>query len=805
MRSFALDLRQALRGLARRPSFAVAATLTLGLASGAATAVYSVVDAALLAPLPYADAARLVRVYENDTLEGRRFGQVTIADFRDWRASSRTLSGLSAIRVSTATLTGRGEAQRLPALRVSAAFFDVLGVRPALGRGFRDEEEGDGAAAVVVITHGLFARAFGADPAVLGTAITLDAVPTTIVGVLPEGFRSPTGFEAEVYLPDAFEALFQDANRARRMHFLAVVGRLAPGADFDAAGAELEAIGARIEAAHPRDNKGHRPLAVPLRESLHQAAGPMMQAVSAAVLLLLTLAAVNVAGLALARALARPQDVAVRGALGASALQAARVPLLENLVVAAAGGGLGVVLAAWGADGLAALAGPELAPSGAAVSWRLLAFGVLSSALVGLGCGLAPALAARRVELVGVLKAATPGAGRGGRLGARGALVGVQVALASVLLVVGGLLARTVVALGEVDPGFRAEGVLSFRTSLAFARYPDAAARTQATLRLRDQIAALPGVTQVGFGYTLPVGNMATTSFVIDGLPQPADAPPPEVGYNSASPGYFEAIGVPLLRGRLFEARDGEGGPLTVLVNQTLAERYFPGQDPVGRRLRTGPDRELVEVIGVVGDVRRAGLDATPVPELFESALQGPSPSPLFVVRAEASAYPALPQAVRDAARAVDPDLALYSVQGLDEVLDRMIAPRRLLLILVGAFGASALLLAGLGVFGVTAQLVAQTQREIAVRMALGAPASDVVRRVVRRGLRPVGLGLLAGTGAAIAAGRALGATLFGVTPTDPLTHAAALGLLLVTATLACLVPARRAVNVAPSDVLRGD
>jgi putative ABC transport system permease protein len=439
------------------------------------------------------------------------------------------------------------------------------------------------------------------------------------------------------------------------------------------------------------------------------------------------------------------------------------------------------------------------------VSWRLLAFGAASSAVVGFGCGLAPALAARRVELVGVLKAAPPGAGRGARLGTRNALVAVQVALACVLLVVGGLLARSVAALGDVDPGFRPEGVLSFRTALPFARYTDATARASAAARLRERLAALPGVTHVGYGYTLPVGNMATTSFVIDGAEWPADTPPPEVGYNSASPGYFEAAGVPLRRGRLFDERDTAGAAPVVLVNETLADRFFPGQDPVGKRLRTGPDRERVEIVGVVGDVRRAGLDAVPAPELFESALQGPSPAPLFLVRAEPGALAGVPQAIRAAVRAIDPDLAVYSVQTMAEVLDRMVAPRRLLLILLASFGSAALLLAGLGVFGVASQLVTQSRREIAVRMALGAHGPDVVRMVVGRGLAPVAFGLAAGTLAAGAAARGLGAMLFGVTAADLLTHASALTVLAATATLACLLPARRAVAVAPSEVLRGD
>jgi predicted permease len=798
------DLRQAARALRRSPGFTLVALLTLGLGTGAATAVFAVVDAALLAPLPYPRGERLVRIYERDVKENRPFGRVSVADFRDWRSGASRFSGLALTRFSTATLTGPGDAERLSALRVSASFFEVLEVAPALGRGFRAEDEREGAPRVAVISHGIWQRSFGGAADVIGRSVALSGAPTTIVGVLAAGFRSPLGSEHDVYLPDAFESLAADPARARRMHAFSAIGRLAEGSSLEAGRDQLLAIGRRLEAEHPEANTGHEPNPVPLRDALARNAAPLLRAVSAAVLLLLALAGLNVAGLALARGLARQHDFALRAALGASRSRILRQQLAESLLLGGLGGLLGALFATWGASALAAFAGP-LAPAGAPLSGRVFAFAAGASALAAALCGLAPAVAAARLDLVSIVKGGMQGATPpAARLRLRSAFVGLQVGLACVLLVGCGLMLRSVLLLAEVKPGFTPEGVLSFRTALPASRYADPRARAALQDAFAERLRALPGVDAVAFGYTLPFYDLSTTSVIVEGRPVEA-GPAPEAGYNSVSPDYFRALGIPLQRGRAIEPSDTADSPPVVVVNQALAERFFPGEDPVGRRVLSGAETRAYEIVGVVGDVLRAGLDDAPVPEMFFALAQDTTSSPNVLVRAAPAGFASLPEAARRELRALDPELPVYDVRPLVALVATTLAPRRLLLGLLATFGAAAVLLASIGLAGVVSQLVAQRRREIGVRMALGARAGDVLGLVLRAGLAPVGVGVALGLVGAAALSRFVAALLFGVAPGDPATYAGAALTLLLAAAAACYVPARRAVSIDPTEALRSE
>ncbi|MEZ4588968.1 MAG: ABC transporter permease, partial [Gemmatimonadales bacterium] len=767
-RSLWHDLTGALRSLRRSPGYVVVALATFLLGIGANVAVFTVVEGVLLRPLPYDEPERIVRIYEQDLEQGRRYGNVTIADLNDWREQTTSFERLSAFRWRSVSLRALDATTALQGATVSADFFETLGVAPVLGRSFRAEEARPGTSPVAVLSDAVWRSVLGADPAIVGRVVSIDAVPTEIIGVLPREFVAPTGSSVDVWLASDFSGLASDTRRARRMHALAAFGRLAPAVSLEAATRDLEVVGARLAELYPDQNRGHAPDPVPISLVGVQGIRSALWLAMAAVGLLLLVACANLANLVLARALARRHELGIRAALGAGRMQLARGLLAEQLLLALGGTVVAVAVAAGAARGVLALLGPALPRAERiALDWRVVAFATALALLTAAVTALVPAALALRLDLHAVLRADGRGAtaGRGSHR-ARAALVGAQVALATLLAAVSVLLTRSLGNLLDSELGFRTDRVFTFQAPLPSARYQSGEAVIAFQDRLLERLAALPGVETVGASYAVPMRNASTTSLVIAGRP-PEDGPPPEVGYNAASPGYFVTLGIPLLAGRLIQERDRVDAPRVVVVNRALADRFFPAGDAVGARLGFGADTQ-VEIVGVVGDIRRERVDQAPEPELYYSLAQDVTPWPAFVARYQGDAS-AFFSGARAALRELDPDVAMVGAAPLEATVDATLRQPRFLSALIGVFAALALLLAAVGVHGVIAYVVAERTREIGVRRALGADAPRVGAEVVRRGMTPVLVGLAVGVAAALGVGPLLRSMLYEVGPQDPL------------------------------------
>jgi predicted permease len=799
------DLHYALRGLRRNPSATTVAALTFALGIGVNAAVFSLVDAVVLKPLPYAHAGRLVRIYERDAT--RETGQVTIGDFRDWRDQSRAFDGLAAFRFSAGVLNTASDNRQLPAAQVTANFFDLLGVVPAQGRGFVEGEDLPGSPRVVVVSHGLWQAHLGGDSRLVGGEIQLNGAPVTVVGVLPEDFVPPLGSGTDIWTPNDFESIAGDASRNRRMHFLASFGRLRPGATLAEGVAELEAIGGRLELAYPNNNTGHRPNPVPLSLAGIQSTRPALLLTMGAVALVLLVACANLANLIFARALGRTQEFTVRAALGADRRRLVRQVLTEQGLLALIGGAIGMAAAALAIGGLAQWLAPIL-PRAARVGMdgRVILFALVVSLVAAILSGLLPALLAGRAGQ----QPSGRGESRGGTTTVGGrrlrtALVAAQVALAVVLLAGAGLVVRSLTRLMALDLGFQTEQVLTFSVPLPAARFADRAAMGAFQLRFVDAIQSLPGVVAAGVAYAIPMQNASTTSFDIPERPFPENDLP-EVGYNAASSGYFQALGIPLLSGRLMdETRDHDGAPEVVVINQSMARQFWPGDNPVGRFIRSGlggADAPLQEIIGVVGDIRRASVERDAVPEMYYATTQDISPNPSFTVRATGDPV-TLMAGLRARLRELDPTLPLANVTALRDVVNNTLFRPRFLATLFSFFAVLALLLAGVGIYGVIAFLVAEQSREIGIRRALGATGGEIRRRVIRQGMLPVAAGLVIGLGLAVGLSGAMRSMLYGVAPTDPATLASVVVVTLLAGLIGCLAPAMRATRIEPVTALR--
>jgi predicted permease len=800
------DVAYAIRRLRRAPGFSFVAVVTLAVGIGATSAIFTIVNAVLLRSLPFPEADRLVEV--DQVWEGRPVAYYSPQNFLDVEAQAKSFERLAAMDSTAVTLTGRGSATRIEGAQVSAAFFDVLRARPALGRGFLPEENEPGRTMVVVLGHALWRSRFGGDPHVVGRTVELDRQPRTVVGVAPPGFSYPEG--AELWLPLAYDELFR--TNSRGAWYLRVVGRLAPGVALPSAAEEVGTIAARLAKAYPDQNEG---VGGTVR-SLHEATvGPTRQALVVllgAVGLVLLVACVNVANLLLARVSGRATEVALRAALGAGRGRIVRQLLTESLLLALVGGGLGMLLAGVLVDALVALqpAGlPRLAE--VRVDRAVLGFGAALSLLTTMLFGVLPALAASRRATAQELRQGSRSVLGGARGGLRGGLVVGQVALAMVLLAGSGLLIRSFSLLSRVDPGFAAADALSFRISLPESAYGDDARLVGFHEALARRLETLPGVRRVGAISGLPLsGSQFTISFTVEGRPEPPPAQQPSMEVSVVTPGYFSAMGVPLLRGRGFAASDGSSAPQVVVLNEAAVKQFFPDEDPLGKRIRLGlgrgPGKPKAggEVVGVVRDVKRRGLARDSVPEVFLAYPQYAAGSMTLVLR---TAVPprSLATAAEKAVHELDPQLAVSQVATLDEVVARSISQPRFYTLLLGAFAAAALFLASLGLFGVMSWAVAERTRELAVRMALGAQQRELRRMVLRQALVLGGAGLALGLAGAFVATRSLETLLYAVSPADPVTLAAVAGLLLATTLVAGYLPARRATRVDPVVALRAE
>ncbi len=805
MDTFIQDLRHALRLLRRSPGFATVAILTLALGIGATTAIFSVVNGVVLRPLPYGEPDRLYMVWEDKQLRGGPATEWTgRATFRDWRERNRAFEGMAAVNGWAPTLTGGDRPESLVGALVSPGYFSVLGRSPARGRGFAAEEEIPGAGNVVVLSHEIWQRRFGADPALLGSNLILNGESYRVVGILAPGFRPPVVAAAELFAPLPLDPELDD----RGNYFLRVVGRLAPGVTVEAARADMQRVAASIAAQNPADYRDVGVTLEPLGGAIVGAARTPLLVLLGAVGLILLIACANVANLLLARGAAREREVAVRSALGAGRRRLVRQLLTESLVLAACGGLAGLALGTWGTELLVRMAPPGT-PRVQAIGMHpaVFLFAALATLGTGLLFGLAPALGLARRRAAEVLREGGRGVEGGGRGRLRGALVVTELALGVALLVGAGLLLRSFAELRSVDPGFRVENMLSARLIFPAADYdgPGIAGFLEG---LERDLNARPGVEGAGLVSVLPLsGNVSDVSFGIEGR-LPAEGEEPAADLRRATPGFFRTMGIPLVRGRTFDERDREGADPVAVISERMMREHFVGENPVGRRIKVGdvrnPDAPWFTVVGVVGSVRSRALDRVPEPEIYLSAFQYRARGMSVVLRGERRPE-ALAGTLRDAVASRDPAMPVAQLATLEELFANATAPQRFLSRLLGAFAGLGLLLGLVGIYGVMAYAVSRRTREIGVRIALGAGPRDVLGQVMRRGALLTVAGLAVGLLLALLASRALTGILYQVSPTDPLTVAAVTLLLGATALLACWIPARRATRVDPVDALRSE
>ncbi|MET0397799.1 MAG: ABC transporter permease [Longimicrobiaceae bacterium] len=811
------DLAFGARQLRLRPGFAAAAVLTLALGIGANTAVFSIVDATLLRGLPYPAAERLVRL--SNRWNDEPAGDLSPAEFFDYRDRLRSPEAVGAYAVASANLTGDGEPERLRAGYLSAGVIPALGVAPAAGRAFSAGEDAPGGDGVAVLSHGLWTRRFGASPEVLGRRLLLDGAPRVVVGVMPAGFRLPRdleeGEDTEVFLP---LALGPELAAQRGSHFLEGVARLRPGTTVAAADREIAAVAAGFSRDYPDDYPAEMRFAagmVPLREAVLGRTRPVLAPLLGAVALVLLIACANVANLLLVRVDGRRRELAVRAALGAGRGRLVRQLLAEAALLAGLGGGIGVLLAAWAVRAVPLLEMAELPSAGPVrMDPAVLGFALGASLLSLLVFGVAPALHASRGQVHASLKEnGRSGTGGVRRRRFRSALVAGEVALAVVLLLGAGLLVRSLAALYGVDPGFRTGGVLTLRVSLPESGYPDDARVVGAFREMLRRVGDVPGVDAAGAVTNLPLAStLGDLNFEMEGQPVPDGAVSPRADWQAVTPGYLRALGMQVLAGRGIEARDDERAPGAVVINESLARRYWPGRSPLGARFTLGGEAGpgMVTVVGVVRDVRHAALGEPPRAEMYVPHAQfrfwnGGGAARSLTLAVHTPGDPArLAGPVREAIRALDPELPLADVRTLDQVRGESVARPRFLALLLGAFAAVALVLAVVGIYGTLAYLVAQRTYEMGVRMALGARPASIRRLVVGQGMAMTLAGVAVGVAAALGLTRLLAHLLYGVTATDAATFVVVPVGLALAAGVAAYVPARRATRVDPLVALRG-
>jgi len=795
------DARYGAKLLRRNPGVTGAAVLTLALGIGATTAIFSVVNGVLLRPLPYRDVDRVVTLWQIEPQAPGEKKETSPATYIDWRDRSRVFEDLVGVEPYSYDLVGEGEPEVFLASKVSRGFFEVLGSAPHRGRTFLTEEYRTGN--VVVLSYGLWQRRFGGDPAILGRKLTFDEGPFTVVGVMPPEFRFPTR-ERELWAPRVES---EEDLKHRGGSYIPVIARLKPGATIEDAQADMDRVAEELAREYPRTNKGVRVSMVPLAEQIVGEVRPALLLLLAAVGFVLLIGCANVAHLFLARGAERQQEFAIRKALGARPGRLLRQALTESLLLALAGAAAGLALTAWGIDAIQAL-DPGNVPrmEEVRVDSQVLLFTLGLTLLTALAFGIAPALQSAWLDpqrrLQEASRTATAGAGR---RRARSFLVAAEVSLALVLLVGAGLLIRSFANLLSVAPGFVGDRVLALQVFVgtSYPKPEQKAAFFQDTL---SRIAALPGVTAAGAVSALPFIESSIdidTGFVVEGRPAPEAGEEPSAFVTIVTTDYHRALGIPLRRGRFFDARDDTSAPPVLLISETMARRYFPGEDPIGKKVTVRFGRPTArEIVGIVGDVLHAGLDTAPRPEVFIPHAQYPFGSMTFVVRTAGDPLAVLP-AAKEAVRAVNPLQTFYKIATLQDLVSRSLASRRFLLLLLGAFASLALVLAAFGIYGVVSFTTAQRTHEIGIRMALGAEAQDIRRMIVGSGLAPTLAGVATGSLAAVALTRFLQSFLFEVSATDPLTFLIIAGLLAGVAMVAAYLPARRATRIDPIGALR--
>jgi putative ABC transport system permease protein len=807
MEALLRDLRFALRSLARAPGYSAVVVAILAVAIGATTAIYSVVDAVLLRPLPFRDPERLVLLWEKEPA----FAEMSVAypNFVDWRDQARSFEGIAAFRTESFNLGGVDRPERVEGLRASAGFFRILGITPVLGREFTPDEDRTGGAPVALVTDELWRSRFGASGTIVGRRIVLEGVPHTVVGVLPPGFR----FGRPLYSVVVPTGQIDPKQIDRGDHpGLFGVARLRPGVTLAQARSEMESIGRAI-AERYKDAKDTLPVVAPMHEQVVRDIRAKLVLLMAAAAFVLLIAVANVANLSLARGVTRRRELAIRAALGSGRGRLVRQLLVENAVVALAGGALGVLLATWGVDLLLAYrptALPRIIAIG--VDGRVLAFALAASLAAGILSGLAPALTLSDARLHDVLRAGDLGGGGGAHLGRmRTALVVVEVALACALLAGAGLSARAFARLAATDPGFRTQDVLTFEVSAPAAKYPTTERLRAVERELLRAISATPGVRSASLSLGLPLAGSSETSFHVKGEPEPSGADMNFAVYMPVTPGFFETLGIPLREGRVLDERDRAGAPLAVVVDEVLARRFFPNGDAIGKWLSNTGGTHFRQIVGIVPHVKMYGLAGKePAPyqmywameQIPEEYMSAYARQVMVAVRTAGAPLASL-EAVRRAVAGVDPELPLHDVRAYGERLRESVAAERFSTALLALFAAVAVLLAVGGVYAVMSHAVTRRTHEIGVRMALGAQPGAVQRMVVGQGLRIVAVGLAVGLAATLLLARTMAHLVEGAGRLDPAALGAAVALLCAVALAATWIPARRATRVDPVIALR--
>ncbi|HEY7182260.1 MAG TPA: ABC transporter permease [Blastocatellia bacterium] len=801
MRSLFQDLRYGWRMLLKKPGYTIAATLALALGIGANSAMFSIINAILLKPLPFDDLDRIVAVWERVPMQGGERNTVSVGNYLEWREQSNSFENLAIYTYWSANLGGIETPERVFGCHVSPNLLDTVGIKVAIGRNFRPEEDQPGNNHVLILTHGLWQRRLGGDPNVVGRTVNVNGVARTVIGVLPPNVIYPQG--AEMLAPLTMNP---ETMRNRNNHDSFVVGRLKAGVSIERARSDLGAVARRLEEQYPNTNAGRSVEVLPILDDTVREYKTGSLWMMGAVAFVLLIACANVANLTLARATGRMREVAVRLALGASRGRIIRQLLIESVILATLGGAIGVMLAGWGVEAFK-VSLPEEAPrvmfgyNHLGVNSRVLLYTLIVSVVTGIIFGLAPAIQASKPDLNETLKEGGAKTSGGGRHRLRAALVVAEISLSLILLAGAGLLMKNFMAVLKINPGVNTENVLTMSLTLPFAKYDDDAARRAFYDELMRRARSLPGVESAALINHLPLGQSNETSgFQVEGAPDPPPGQYFEAGHRVCTPDYFKTMGVQILQGREFTEADTAHSPRVIIVNETLAKRFWPGGDAIGKHLRLGDTQW--EIVGVVGDVK-SQMVAPVTPDYYLPLAQNTPETMTLVARARTRPL-ALAASIRGEAQAIDRDQPVFNIKSMDQVRDHWITPFRVISLLLSGFGVFALILAATGIYGVMAYAASQRTREIGVRMALGARRRDILTLLVMgQGMRMTAIGIVVGLAGAIGLAQVLKGVLFGINTIEWGIGAGVTLLMSGVSLLACYIPARRAAKVDPMVALR--
>jgi putative ABC transport system permease protein len=812
MRHLVQDLRYGLRSLLKTPGWTALAVLALGLGIGANSAIFSIINAILIRPLPYENPQSVVVVWGNNRDKGLRAVPFPALDYEDIARQNEVFEQMGAYRAQSVELTAREVPERIESAAVSPSIFELLGSRAAVGRMFASSEDQPGSNGVVVLSDGLWRRLFNGDPRVLGSALRLDDRSYTVIGIAPPDFHLPDSLSElwVPYTPDPSDL----APSKRGYRLLTVIARLKSGVTTQQADVDMRAITGRIAQANPDTNAGFSANVTPLREQMVGDIRPTLWTLMGAVGFVLLISCANVANLLLARAGDREKEMAIRVSLGANPGRIVRQLLTESVLLAMIGGCLGLMLAFWASSALVKLAPANLARAQEiSLDWRVVAFTLLVSVATGVAFGLAPAFTTAKIDLNSALRASGKGStGTHGRSNARDLLVAWEVASCTVLLIGAGLTLRSLNRLQQVNPGFRVDHVLTMQISPPPRRYPGLKIALFYK-QILDRAEELPGVQAAGFCASLPLGGRdPSANFQVEGSPALGGADQPRAKFRAASADYFAALGIPLLRGRLFNRLDSERTPKVVLINQVAARLYWPNDNPVGKRILSGLEESAWStIIGMVGNVKHAGLDTETSPEMYYHYLQIPpeamnvvEPSMALVIRTSVDPA-AMVSSVRSELQQLDPDQPVFNIRTMQQVVQGSVAQPRYRALLLSVFASLALLLAAIGLYGVIARSVTQRTNEVGIRIALGASRSDILNLIVGRTMRLAVGGMLAGLSLALLGAKAISRLLFDISARDPITLGTAGLVMLGVALAASLLPAWRVTRTDPATALKAE